>query len=79
VLIRVNPWPHRSSIAFCLEDVALKKTVVAGADPVALDAYVAKAYWNLGITSLPYLRIAAQRGLGTYEFEKVRMSGRIGT
>ena len=26
-----------------LEDVALKKTVVAGTDPVALDAYVAKA------------------------------------
>ena len=30
-----------------LEDVALKKTIVAGTDPVAIDAYVAKAYWNL--------------------------------
>ena len=27
-----------------LEDVATKKTIVAGTDPVALDAYVAKAY-----------------------------------
>ncbi len=55
-----------------LEDVLLKKTMVAGTDPVALDAYVAKAYWNLEVSALPYLRMAAQRGLGTYEFEKVR-------
>ena len=54
-----------------LEDVLLKKTMVAGTDPVALDAYVAKAYWNLEVSALPYLRMAAQRGLGTYEFEKV--------
>jgi uncharacterized protein (DUF362 family) len=55
-----------------LEDVLLKKTLVAGTDPVALDAYVAKAYWNLEVDSLPYLKLAAKRGLGTYEFEKVR-------
>jgi uncharacterized protein (DUF362 family) len=55
-----------------LEDVALKKTLVAGTDPVALDAYVAKAYWNLDVRALPYLRMAASRGLGTYQFEKVR-------
>jgi len=55
-----------------LEDVLLKKTMVAGTDPVALDAYVAKAYWNLDVSALPYLKMAAARGLGTYEFEKVR-------
>jgi len=55
-----------------LQDVLLKKTLVAGTDPVALDAYVAKAYWNLEVSSLPYLKMAANRGLGTYEFEKVR-------
>ena len=55
-----------------LQDVMLKKTLVAGTDPVALDAYVAKAYWNLDVSSLPYLKMAANRGLGTYEFEKVR-------
>ncbi len=55
-----------------LQDVLLKKTLVAGTDPVALDAYVAKAYWNLDASSLPYLKMAANRGLGTYEFEKVR-------
>ena len=55
-----------------LQDVLLKKTLVAGTDPVALDAYVAKAFWNLDVSSLPYLKMAATRGLGTYEFEKVR-------
>ena len=55
-----------------LEDVALKKTLVAGTDPVALDAYVAKAYWNLEVDALPYLKMAASRGLGTYQFENVR-------
>jgi len=55
-----------------LEDVSLKKTLIAGTDPVALDAYVAKAYWNLDAAALPYLRMASQRGLGTVEFEKVR-------
>ncbi len=52
-----------------LEDVALKKTVVAGTDPVALDAYVAKAYWNLDPERLPYLQMAANRGLGTVEYD----------
>jgi uncharacterized protein (DUF362 family) len=56
-----------------LEDVALKKTVLAGTDPVALDAYAAKAYWNLDVSALPYLQMAAQRGLGTYKFEMVRI------
>ena len=55
-----------------LEDVTLKKSLVAGTDPVALDAYVAKAFWNLDVASLPYLQMAAKRGLGTWEFERVR-------
>ena len=55
-----------------LEDVLLKKTLVAGTDPVALDAYVAKAYWNMEVDALPYLKLAAKRGLGTYRFEQVR-------
>jgi uncharacterized protein (DUF362 family) len=55
-----------------LEDVVLKRTVLAGTDPVALDAYAAKAYWNLDLNSLPYLRLAAERGLGTPAFETLR-------
>jgi len=54
-----------------LEDVVLKKTMVAGTDPVAIDAYVAKAYWNLDPEHLPYLQMAAERGLGTVDFEKL--------
>ncbi len=56
-----------------LEDVALKKTMVAGTDPVAIDAYVAKAYWNLDAAQLPYLEMAAGRGLGTLDFEKLQV------
>lgn len=55
-----------------LEDVELKKTLVAGTDPVALDAYVAKAYWNLESSALPYLKMASERRLGTVQFETLR-------
>lgn len=56
-----------------LEDVALKKTVVASTDPVALDAWVAKAWWNLDPESLPYLGMAANRSLGTTDYEKLNL------
>ena len=52
-----------------LEDVELKKTMVAGTEPVALDAYVAKAYWDLDPEQLPYLQMAAAHGLGTVDFD----------
>lgn len=54
-----------------LGDVELKKTVIAGTDPVALDAYAAKAYWNLDATTLRYLTLASERGLGTTDFERL--------
>ncbi len=54
-----------------LEDVATKKTMVAGTDPVALDAYVAKAWWNLDPEHLPYLGMAAARGLGIVDYDKL--------
>jgi hypothetical protein len=53
------------------EDVLVKKTPVAGTDAVALDAYVAKAYWNLDPPALAHLKMAADRGLGTLEFDKL--------
>src|SRR3974390_742493 len=52
-----------------LEDVQLKKSLVASTDPVAVDAYVAKALWNLDVTAMPYLKQAAARNLGTPNFE----------
>ena len=51
-----------------LEDVEVKKTLLAGTDPVAIDAYAAKAYWNLDPEQLPYLAMAAARGLGTVDY-----------
>lgn len=57
-----------------LSDVALHKTLLAGTDPVALDAWAAKAFWNLDESRLRYLRLAAARGLGTPEFEKLRVA-----
>lgn len=57
-----------------LEDVALARTLIAGTDPVALDAWAARAWWNLEPSALPYLQLAAARGLGTTEFEKLRIS-----
>jgi uncharacterized protein (DUF362 family) len=55
-----------------LADVELKKTLVAGTDPVAIDAYAAKAWWDLDARRLPFLRLAQARGLGTMDFEQVR-------
>ena len=55
-----------------LADVALTKTVVAGTDPVALDAYVANAYWNLDWHALRYLKLAADRHLGSFNLRSVR-------
>jgi uncharacterized protein (DUF362 family) len=55
-----------------LADVELKKTLLAGTDPVALDSYAAKAWWDLDCQRLPFLRIAQARGLGKMNFEEVR-------
>jgi uncharacterized protein (DUF362 family) len=56
-----------------LEDVVLRKTVIASSDPVALDAWAAQAYWNLDAEKLPYLAMAAARGLGSARFEDKRI------
>jgi len=53
-------------------DVALKQTLVAGTDPVALDAYIAKAWWDLDWNTLRYLKLASERNLGKLDFESVR-------
>ncbi len=68
VLVRNGPTGGNIS------DVALKKTLIASTDPVALDAYAAKAFWDLDIDRLPYLRMAQDRGLGKVDFGAVRTS-----
>jgi uncharacterized protein (DUF362 family) len=46
------------------EDVALRKTVIAGTDPIAVDAWAAREFFGLAGGELRYLELAAGRGLG---------------
>jgi len=55
-----------------VEDTELRKTLIAGTDPVALDAYAAKAYWDLDHNRMRYLVMASERGLGTYRLDQIR-------
>ena len=50
VLIRNGP------VGGSLGDVELHKTLIAGTDPVALDAYAAQAFWDLDIDRMRYLK-----------------------
>ena len=54
------------------EDVELKKTLLVSTDPVAIDAYAAKAWWNIDVPRLRYLRLAEARGLGRSDFAQLR-------
>ena len=53
-------------------DVEFKKTVLAGTDPVAIDAWAAKAWWDLDPRRLRFLREVEGRGLGRADFASVR-------
>jgi uncharacterized protein (DUF362 family) len=56
-----------------LNDVSLKETVIASTDPIAVDAYAAQAWWGLDERTLVYLRLAAERNLGTTRFDSLRV------
>jgi len=58
-----------------LSDTKLVKTVVAGRDPVAVDAMGA-TFFEIEPRELLYLRIARERGLGTHELEKLTVEKR---
>lgn len=55
-----------------IADVELKKTVVAGTDPVAIDSYGASLF-NLQPERVAYLQEAHQRGLGEIDLKKVNI------
>ena len=55
-------------------DVELRRTVLAGTDPVAVDAWAAQSCFNLDENTLRYLALAASRGLGTTRFESLRIA-----
>jgi uncharacterized protein (DUF362 family) len=53
-----------------LADVSVRKTLIAGADPVAVDAYGATLF-KLRPENLPFLVQAKSRGLGENDLKKV--------
>jgi uncharacterized protein (DUF362 family) len=55
-----------------VDDVEQKNTVIASVDPVALDAYAAKAWWDLDVPRLRFLRLAEARGVGRADFAALR-------
>lgn len=69
ILFRNGPQGGRIS------DTKLLKTVVAGTDPVAIDAYGATLF-DFKPQELLFLQLASARGLGKLELEKVRIEKR---
>ncbi len=69
ILVRNGPQGGR------LSDVELQKTVVAGVDPVAVDALGA-TFFGINPQELPYLKMARKRGLGENNLEKIRVEKR---
>jgi uncharacterized protein (DUF362 family) len=69
VLVRNGPQGGRVS------DTELRKTVVAGADPVAVDAFGASLF-GVAPRELPYLGLCRDRGLGESDLGKVRIEKR---
>jgi len=54
-----------------LSDVEVRKTLVAGTDPVAVDACAAREFFGIEAARLPYLRRSSERGLGALDFERL--------
>jgi uncharacterized protein (DUF362 family) len=69
ILVRNGPQGGRVS------DTKLVKTVVAGTDPVAVDAMGA-TFFEIRPQELLYLKLAQERGLGTFKLEKLRVEKR---
>jgi uncharacterized protein (DUF362 family) len=69
ILVRNGPQGGRIS------DTELRKTVVAGRDPVAVDTLGASLF-GVAPNELPYLGLARERGLGQTDLGKVRLEKR---
>jgi uncharacterized protein (DUF362 family) len=55
-----------------LNDVELQKTVIAGTDPVAIDAYGASLL-GLQADQVPYIKIGHERGLGNMNYSELNV------
>jgi uncharacterized protein (DUF362 family) len=56
-----------------LDDLARTDTVIAGTDPVAVDAFGAMLL-GLSVRDLGYIRLAEAAGLGTADFSSIMVS-----
>jgi uncharacterized protein (DUF362 family) len=59
-----------------LADVEERKTLIATADPIAADAYAAKAFFDLDPPQLAFLRLGEARKLGTMIVDPSRIAER---
>ena len=64
ILVRNGPQGGR------LSDTEKRNTVVAGSDPIAVDARGAELFGLKG-EDLEYIRLGAERGLGTHDLSKL--------
>jgi len=69
ILIRNGPQGGRPS------DTKLQKTVVAGTDYVAVDA-MAATFFEIPPQELPFIKIAADKGFGRLDVEKLKIEKR---
>jgi uncharacterized protein (DUF362 family) len=54
-----------------LSDVLEAKTLIAGVDPVAIDAYAAETYFNLNPVQLHYLELTHDKQIGNKNWQEV--------
>jgi len=69
ILVRNGPQGGR------LSDTELVKTVIAGVDSVAVDA-IGASFFGVKPEELLYLKLARERGLGTFDLEKLKIEKR---
>jgi len=69
ILVRNGPQGGRIS------DTELAKTVVAGVDPVAMDA-IGATFFDIAPRELPFLKLAQDRGLGQSDLGSLRIEKR---
>ncbi len=82
--IRVRiPWGEYQLCAGPETDITNPKVVkrmnqiVAGIDPVLIDAYGSRTFYAYEPTELPYVKMAADAGLGELDLDKATSSGRL--
>ncbi|MHB8095568.1 MAG: DUF362 domain-containing protein [Candidatus Aminicenantales bacterium] len=69
ILVRNGPQGGR------LSDTELVKTVIAGVDAVAVDT-IGASFFGVKPEELLYLKLARERGLGTFDLEKLKIEKR---